>query len=104
MGAANCRGVDPDTMQPEAATPDELEQAMRFCVGCPVAAECRDLAEGQTYAYGIHAGKWYGAPPVNPEVVQCRWCGGDVPGSVAREYCGSTCRNAAWRARRAVSA
>lgn len=104
--AANCLQTDPNTMQPEVATPDEVAMALRLCDGCPVRRQCRELAESQVGAYGVHAGEWFGDPPANPAMVQCGWCGDDMdPGPRrTRTYCSTGHRVAAFRAREAVSA
>jgi len=99
-------GVPPDMMQPERATPDELAEAMAVCEHCPVKRECHDLAysqrsdTGQPVAYGVHAGKWWGDPPVSPLVVTCEWCGTTVETDrTGQRYCGPAHRVAAHRAR-----
>jgi hypothetical protein len=99
-------GVDPDTMQPEAASADEIAQAIAVCEHCPLWNECRDLAESQfPDAYGVHAGKWWGPKPASRLVVRCQWCGTDVETDrTSVRYCGPGCRMEARNARRAVSA
>lgn len=95
---AACLDEDPDRMQPEVATPAQLDAALSVCTGCPVWDECRELAES-TDAYGVHGGKWYGAPPANPERELCDWCReAEVPRAGA-SYCSTTCRVRAHRAR-----
>lgn len=101
---AQCVGVDPEAMQPEVATPAEVARAVRVCTGCPVAVECRQLAEDQPGAYGVHAGAWWGPTPANPATVPCGWCAQDMaagPRGTAL-YCGATCRKRAERARHAA--
>lgn len=102
---ARCRNEDPDSMQPERATPDEVEAALAVCSGCPVIEQCRQLAESQPGAYGVHAGEWWGDPPHSPLVKPCAWCGGDMdndPLGRPREYCSKAHREAARRARAAA--
>ena len=57
---ANCRDVDPDLMQPEAATAEEVAEALAVCEGCPVRAQCLALAESQGHAFGAWGGMWLG--------------------------------------------
>jgi len=98
---AACLSTDPDAMQPESATPAELELAMSVCLGCPVLAQCEQLAEDQAGAYGIHAGKWYGEPPRNPDL-SCQWCEAPLtqaPTGQVPKYCSASCRKLAFRAR-----
>lgn len=102
----NCRATDPATMQPEVATPDEVETAKAVCHGCPVFDQCRTEARADSGAYGVWAGDWYGQPPRDPSRRPCQWCAGDLPedaGPAAR-YCGDACRQAASRARRDAAA
>lgn len=97
---AYCLDVDPEDMQPEVATPEDVELAKRVCLGCPVWRECRELANSQVGgAYGIHNGVWYGEPPRLPER-ECEHCGEvfAVQRSTAA-YCGANCRQAARRAK-----
>jgi hypothetical protein len=96
---AACLEVDPESMQPEVATPEDVELAKRVCIGCPVRLDCRALADSQAEAYGIHDGRWYGEAPKLPER-QCEHCGNSFP--VQRNsatYCGARCRQAARRAK-----
>lgn len=98
---AQCLGVDPNDMQPAEADAETIAVAARVCRGCPVIEQCRELAEGQLGAYGIHAGKWYGEPPAIPSV-SCAWCGDEVPnapGGRTRLYCSTTHRVEAFKAR-----
>lgn len=75
--------VDPDVMQPERATREEVAEAMTICGGCPVVEQCRQHArdqerqhvDGQTGAYGIHAGEWWGPDPVWVVDRVCGPCG-----------------------------
>lgn len=101
---ANCRDTDPNTMQPESATADELAAAFRVCTGCPVLEQCRQLAEDQLGAYGIHAGTWWGDLPANPEVPVCQWCLEQPAKGTRATYCSTRCQVAAWRARSRVPA
>lgn len=102
-GRAQCLDLDPNTMQPDVASPAEVEAAMRVCVGCPVLEQCDQLRASQREPYGVFAGKWWGDPPRNPDVTWCGWCGGST-GTAKRSYCSTRCQVAAWRARQAVSA
>lgn len=101
---ANCLQVDPDDMQPEVATPEDVELARRVCAFCPVRVECKALADGQYEAYGIHAGEWYGEAPRLPER-ECEHCGElfAVQRSTAR-FCSANHRQAARRAGQRTSA
>jgi hypothetical protein len=105
---ARCRSEDPNTMQPEVATVDQLEDAMRVCVGCPVRRECRDLAERYGSAYGVHDGEWFGPLPADPSAGRCEWCQGPVVTDAGHQatarYCRGRCRVAAHRARSKLSA
>lgn len=99
--AANCLEVDPESMQPEVATPEDVQLAKRVCIGCPVRTECREMARNQPGgAYGIHDGTWYGEEPRLPER-ECEHCGALFPvqRSTAR-FCSAAHRQAAGRAAR----
>jgi hypothetical protein len=107
---ANCRNTDPEQMQPEEATEAEVALAKRVCNGCPVRAECRELANSQAEAYGIHDGEWFGRPPLGPDAPECEWCQSRMPegrtargGSPAR-FCSQKCRYAAHYARKKAGA
>lgn len=96
---ANCRASDPETMQPECATREQVETAKAVCVGCPVRANCRELAKSQLMPYGVHDGEWWGPPPrVLAET--CEWCGDKTGDSqrITRRFCSDRCRKAARRA------
>ena len=98
---ANCRATDPDTMQPEYATPEEVETAKAVCVGCPVRGECRELARSQPGgAYGVHDGEWWGPPPRELTKV-CEWCGALVDDTErsTRRFCKDSCRKSYSRAK-----
>jgi hypothetical protein len=109
---AQCLGLDPDRMQPEVATTEDVEAAKRVCgkgtfLQCPVLRECLELAlsqrapeSGQITAYGVHAGEWFGESPRLPERA-CDHCGELFPvqRSTAR-FCKAACRQAAGRAAR----
>lgn len=43
------------------------DEAMRMCLGCPVLNLCRDFAEKENPAIGVHGGKVYGAELVRQE-------------------------------------
>lgn len=100
---ANCAGVDPDLMQPEIASDEDVNVAKATCgrgtpFECPVLLQCKGLAESQPGgAYGVHAGEWYGHKPA--PVVLCTWCGLMLSGQRStRSYCNDTCRKRASRA------
>lgn len=100
---ANCLSVDPNLMQPEAATAAELSQALAVCEGCPVLTRCGELAREHVDSYGIHAGEWFGPLPKRTDVATCQWCGTEVQAERGtRRYCGPACRKAAQRARQAA--
>ena len=107
---AQCRDVDPDTMQPEEATPEQLTEALSTCLGCPVRSECltsalEQQADESSEAYGIWAGKWWGVLPRVPGSRACGWCGSQMnPMRSTATYCGGGCRSKAHHARRAISA
>lgn len=94
---AACATEDPNRMQPEVATPAQVQAALEVCDGCPVLAQCEQLAE-QTNAYGVHAGRWWGDPPSDPTVELCDWCG-EGERRASASYCSTTCRVRAHRAR-----
>lgn len=104
---AACKDADPEVMQPEVASEQDVLDAIRaHCLGCPVWDECLQLAKDQVGgAYGIHGGQWFGDAPRRPGAGECGWCGGELEGerSTSR-YCSAACRQAAHRARNAVSA
>lgn len=94
---AACRDTDPDTMQPEVASQEDIERAKAVCGPCPVYRLCRELAESQLGAYGVHDGEWFGPPPA--PVLFCQWCRGALASSRStRSYCNDTCRKRASRA------
>lgn len=95
--SAACATEDPNKMQPDVATPAQLQTALEVCDSCPVWDECRELAE-TTDAYGVHAGEWYGDPPADPTTELCDWCG-EVERRATASYCSTTCRVRAHRAR-----
>lgn len=98
---ARCRNEDPEFMQPEFATPEQVEEAKAVCIGCEVRVQCRELAKGQPAAYGVHAGEWWGEGPRRPKLRACGWCEGEMDDAAASaEYCSTRCRVAAHRARR----
>lgn len=111
MDRANCvtRGdVSPDMMQPERATRREVEEAKAVCEGCPVKAQCRELAESQTSrlggtsAYGVHAGEWWGPDPIWETERLCEDCGAlfrTEVGSRQARFCSHRCQKKAYRAR-----
>lgn len=105
---AACRGMDPDAMQPEVASAEEVAEAIAVCGFCPVRAQCAELAEAQPDAYGVWGGRWWGDPP-KAVAVPCEWCGKEVDlsnqgrGGRPRMYCGQVCKNSASRARRSAS-
>lgn len=103
---AACRGMDPESFQPETATQAEVAQAKAVCQHCPLVAftACRELARSQDGAYGVHAGEWYGAPPKGPGVVECGWCGVTVRGGVRRKFCSHVCTKRASLSRQTLSA
>lgn len=107
---ARCRNEDPDSMQPERATKAEVAEALLVCDGCPVRVQCDELAAGQVQAYGVHAGRWWGAPPVweVERVCALEACGQtfrtEAEGNRAATYCSPRCRVAAYRARSNLSA
>lgn len=97
---ASCRDEDPNRMQPERATPEQVEEAKEVCIGCPVRERCRQLAESQAAPYGIHDGEWFGADPLPLAV--CTWCGEELAEQETgrpRIYCSSRCKDAAKYAR-----
>lgn len=98
---ANCRGVDPERMQPEVATLEDIAQAKAVCVGCPVLEQCRELAGSMPDAYGVWAGQWLGPLPLAARS-RCAWCEGPAPAGA--RYCTGAHRVAAHRARNKVSA
>lgn len=91
-------GADPETMQPEQATQAEVDAAKRLCAGCPMFTECRDLADRQEGAYGVHAGEWYGQAPA--WVVQCATEGCEE--TTTTTYCSTECRDVVRRERARV--
>jgi len=107
MDQAACLGEDPDRMQPEVATDDEVAQTIADnCARCPVMEECAQLAVSQVPgAFGIHGGQWFGEPPKRPGAAHCGWCGRVMASerSTSR-YCGGACRVNAYRARQVVPA
>ena len=100
---ANCRDVAPETMQPEVATTRDIYAAKLICDGCPVALQCKALAESQASPYGIHAGKWYGLNPGTADT--CTWCGVELEDTTShkRRFCGGTCQKRASRAAAAAN-
>lgn len=109
MDRAECLTVDPEVMQPERATVEEVADAKALCGVCPVRAECHQLAVSQTsplagaIAYGVHAGRWWGPEPVwEVERVCDRGGCGEVFRTEARghrsaRFCSGVCRSAAYR-------
>jgi len=95
---ANCADVPPDLMQPEVASDEDVRLAKSTCTGCPVMAQCLELAKSQTDPYGVHAGRWFGHKPA--PVVCCTWCGDLLTTATrsTRSYCNDTCRKRASRA------
>lgn len=68
---AACLDEDPCSMAAEVYAPAEWDRLVAQCSSCPVAAECRALAQAQSpagqnekgrSAFGIHAGEWWGLP------------------------------------------
>jgi len=104
---ANCLAVDPNSMQPERATLEEVHDAKRVCGGCPVRLQCRQLAESQVPAYGIHDGRWFGPDPVWLVEKQCEHCGAafrtERDGNRAARFCRQSCQKAAWRSREHIA-
>lgn len=104
---ANCRDVDPEVMQPEHATPDQVEQAASVCRGCPVFAQCDAERRAQLYPFGMWAGQWFGDLPV-ARAAACGDCGKELPPNPwkgrPRQWCNSTCRKRALRKRREAEA
>lgn len=116
---ANCRTIAPESMQPEQATAEDVEQAKAVCgkgtaYECPLLEQCRQLAleqqggdgEGLDVSpYGVHAGEWWGRAP--KLVRACQWCDEPVvmgeKGGRPATYCGARCRVAAKRARDAAA-
>lgn len=108
---ANCLDVSPDVMQPEKATKAEVAAAKQVCRGCPLVAQCLDLArsqrslEGNLTAYGVHAGLWFGPDPSWVTVQQCGLDGCDAEvraataGAARARFCSPKHRVAAYRAR-----
>ena len=101
--SANCLGVEPGAMTPDAATPGEVEAALSLCADCIVRLQCDQLRAEQHYPYGVWAGKWWGDPPTDPTVTPCGWCG-EATGSARATYCSPACGKRALRAREAIPA
>lgn len=94
--------IDPNTMAPETASPEQVEEAKAVCFRCPVMDQCRDAAAAQSEAYGIWGGEWWGVPAHSPARVSCQWCGCDVANAGTgrvRQFCGASCRQRSRRAR-----
>lgn len=106
---ANCRGEDPEFMQPERASDEDVELAKSVCIGCPVFAKCQESAEsqgadpaGEAGAYGVWAGEWWGSPP-KQAAQPCKACGAELEAPAtgrAREFCDATCRQRHRRAQK----
>lgn len=103
---ANCLDVEPNLMQPDAANEADVATAKAVCAGCPVKRECLQLAKDQDGgAYGVHAGEWFGPPPVARvgDTDPCEWCMEPVvqarTGGRRRQFCSGACRKRAQRAR-----
>lgn len=94
---ANCRDTNPDVMQPEVASDEDVNEAKAVCKGCPVRLQCLELAKSQPDPYGVHAGQWFGHKPA--PVVCCAWCSTPLTAQRStRSYCNDTCRKRASRA------
>lgn len=107
MDSANCRTVDPARMQPDhAARMDVLEVRLNVCGGCPVRVQCREHAEKQGEAYGVHDGEWWGEPPAwldyRCEFVGCGKHFVREPGRPTK-YCSPVCKKLAEKARKAAA-
>lgn len=79
---ARCRNEDPNVMQPEVATAEQIAEAIAVCNGCPVLEQCRASAlaqrspeTGKNTAYGVWAGEWLGDKPRTPAAEVCSTCG-----------------------------
>ena len=53
---AACRDADPELFFPPAGGSDQAEPGKRVCAGCPVAAQCLDLAQSEVIYHGIFGG------------------------------------------------
>jgi len=53
---AACRGADPNIFFPKIPTTQSRETAQAFCVGCPVQAQCLDLADEVNAGEGVWGG------------------------------------------------
>jgi hypothetical protein len=106
MDRAACLGVDPNLMQPERATEAEVRVAKAVCGDCPVRLQCLEHAKAQLPAYGVHAGQWFGEPPVWQIDKRCEYaeCGAlfrvdrDTRVGQRARFCSGRCRVAAHRA------
>lgn len=72
---ARCRNEDPNTMQPEVATDQQLADAKQICGSCPVRDTCLEAGLKQKEPYGIWGGVWLGDPARRPAAEACGICG-----------------------------
>lgn len=106
MDRAQCLRVDPNLMQPERATEADVAYAKGVCGGCPAFLDCLAHAKAQEPAYGVHAGQWFGPPPVwqVEKVCENAECGAefrvdrDTRQGVRARFCSTKCRVASHRA------
>lgn len=106
MVGAPCSTVDPDLWFPEKG--ESAADAKRVCLRCDLRRTCLEWALETDQQYGV----WGAASETDRRRLKrgiapkppgrCLHCGGEIAsGRGARLYCAATCRNAAYRARRA---
>lgn len=102
---AACFGYDPDWWELIGKETEANRMAKRICAGCPVTADCKDMAD-RTHSWGlIYAGEAYYTParPAKPLWVSCPQCMTVVESRDPRQrFCSDRCRVEHFRARHPV--
>lgn len=57
MKDAACRDADPELFFPERGKVSTHNEALRYCIECPVMQECTDFRKLTNSRYGIWGGK-----------------------------------------------
>lgn len=59
MEKSACRDADPSLFFPERGKHVKVNDALAYCIQCPVIADCRDYRERTKSDFGVWAGKLY---------------------------------------------